>query len=54
MQVDKNLCVGCGACCSGICPMNAIKLVNGKAEIDQNICVHCGTCKNLCGMNAII
>ena len=53
MKVDKNLCVGCGCCCSGICPMNAISLINNKAEIDQSKCVNCGTCKGMCCTGAI-
>lgn len=53
MQVDKSKCVGCGSCCSGICPMNAISLVDGKAEIDQSKCINCQTCASLCPMQAI-
>ena len=40
MKVDKNLCVGCGACC-GVCPAGAITLKDGKSEIDQTKCVNC-------------
>lgn len=53
MQVDKTKCVGCGSCCSGICPMNAISLKDGKAQIDENKCIHCGTCASICLMQAI-
>lgn len=53
MQVDKSKCVGCGTCCSGICPVNAIKLVKGKAEIDRNTCISCGTCASMCPLQAI-
>lgn len=53
MKVDKNLCVGCGCCCNGICPVAAIQLKEGKAEIDQSKCVNCGTCKGMCCMGAI-
>ena len=52
MQVDKNLCVGCGACC-GVCPVGAITLKDGKSEIDQTKCVNCGTCASMCPMSAI-
>ena len=52
MKVDKNLCVGCGACC-GVCPVNAITLVDGKSEIDQTKCLHCGSCKMTCPLQAI-
>ena len=30
MKVDKNVCVGCGAC-TGVCPVGAITLKNGVA-----------------------
>lgn len=53
MQVDKTKCVGCGSCCAGICPMNAISLKDGKADIDQSKCVNCQTCASLCPMQAI-
>ena len=52
MKVDKNLCVGCGACC-GVCPAGAITLKDGKSEIDQTKCVNCGTCKGMCCTGAI-
>ena len=35
MKIDKNKCVGCGACVS-ICP-NGFEMINGKAKIkDEN------------------
>lgn len=35
MKIDKNKCIGCGACAS-ICP-NGFEIVNGKAKIkDKN------------------
>ena len=52
MKVDKNLCLGCGACC-GVCPAGAITLKDGKSEIDQTKCVNCGTCKGMCCTGAI-
>lgn len=54
MQVNKEKCVGCGCCASGICPMDAIKIVDGKSEIDQTKCVNCGTCASMCPLNAIM
>lgn len=52
MKVDKNLCVGCGAC-GGVCPVGAITLKDGKSEIDQTKCVNCGTCASICPLQAI-
>ena len=52
MKVDKNLCVGCGACC-GVCPAGAITLKDGKSEIDQIKCANCHQCMQICPMGAI-
>lgn len=51
-MVDDNLCIGCGACAS-ICPVNAIKLVNGKAQINKEKCIRCGACQQFCPVSAI-
>ena len=52
MEVDKKICIGCGTCVN-ICPVEAIKMVSGKAEIDKKICINCGSCKNVCPVEAI-
>ena len=52
-RVDKDLCIGCGACV-GTCPLEAISLdEEGKAEVDHEICVGCGACEQECPMEAI-
>lgn len=51
-MVDEKKCISCGACIS-ICPVGAIKFVNGKAHIDPNICVKCGGCEQICPVGAI-
>ena len=51
-MVDEKKCIGCGACTS-ICPVNAIKLVNGKAKIDPKKCIKCGSCAQFCPVAAI-
>lgn len=52
-MVNKDKCIGCGAC-ESVCPVGAIKLdANGKSEIDTNICIKCGACENLCPVEAI-
>jgi len=51
-MVDEKKCIGCGACAS-ICPVNAIKLVNGKSKIDPKKCIKCGSCAQFCPVAAI-
>lgn len=52
-KVDKEKCVGCGACVQ-TCPHGAIKIgEDGKAEVDQEKCQSCGRCVEVCPMQAI-
>lgn len=51
MIVDKETCVGCGACVA-ICPVGAISLED-KAHIDADACIGCGACVNECPVGAI-
>ena len=52
-MVDKEKCIGCGAC-TGVCPVGAITIGNdGKAEIDKEKCIRCGSCESICPMSAI-
>ena len=53
MKVKKDKCLSCGACAS-MCPVNAISMKSGKAEIDKKKCIKCGTCMQICPVNAII
>lgn len=45
-------CLGLGDCVK-VCPVNAIKVVNGIAQIDPKICVACGACQTACPKNVI-
>lgn len=49
--VDKDTCVGCEACV-GSCPVEAISMVDGKAEVND-ACVDCGACVSTCPVEAI-
>lgn len=50
--VNKGTCIGCEACV-GVCPVNAIKMNEGKAEIDPDVCIDCGACEGTCPVSAI-
>jgi len=49
---DDSLCLGCGAC-EKYCPVNAISLVDEKANIDTQKCIGCGQCALQCPEDAI-
>jgi ferredoxin len=51
-QIDKNVCVGCGACASN-CPVSAIEQKDDKYEINADVCVSCGACESNCPVSAI-
>lgn len=52
MIVNQEICKGCGDCV-GICPNEAIYLVDGKAIIAQNKCSFCQVCVEACPTGAI-
>lgn len=45
-------CIGCGTCTEGICFVDAISLVDGKAKISSE-CRACGRCVEVCPNDAI-
>lgn len=51
-QVDKAKCTGCSACINE-CPVEAISIADGKAEIDDSRCIDCGRCIQVCSEEAI-
>ena len=50
--VDKEKCIGCQACVQ-VCPVGAIQMKDGKAEIDMDKCIRCGKCHDICPQNAV-
>ena len=52
LQIDEDKCIGCSHCMK-ICPTEAIRLRNGKAQIYENRCIDCGKCYKVCFAKAI-
>ncbi|MDR3306373.1 MAG: 4Fe-4S binding protein [Endomicrobium sp.] len=51
-QIDKNICVGCGACANHCC-VSAIEHKDDRYEINADVCVSCGACESACPVSAI-
>lgn len=51
LQVDKDRCTGCGKC-EKLCPMDNIKIVDGKA-VSKGRCTMCYRCINNCPKQAL-
>ncbi|MDD7510851.1 MAG: RnfABCDGE type electron transport complex subunit B [Peptostreptococcaceae bacterium] len=45
-------CIGLGDC-EFACPYNAIKVIDGVAQVDRNACVGCGLCAKACPNSVI-
>ncbi|MFW5767136.1 MAG: [Fe-Fe] hydrogenase large subunit C-terminal domain-containing protein [Bacteroidota bacterium] len=52
IRVDTNTCIGCSHCMR-VCPTQAIRIVDGHAEIQARRCVDCGECFRVCPVSAI-
>lgn len=53
VTVDKDMCIGCGACV-GACPVEALSLDDeGKSECNKDICISCLACVGTCPVEAI-
>ena len=52
MNVDKEKCVACESCVA-VCPVGAISIVDGKAQVDAEACISCGACIHECPVEAI-
>lgn len=53
VTVDKDTCIGCGACV-GVCPVSALSLDDeGKSGCDEDVCIDCHACISTCPVTAI-
>ena len=52
-EVNHDLCIGCEIC-SGFCQFDAIRIIDGLADVDFEKCMGCGVCGNKCEQEAII
>jgi NAD-dependent dihydropyrimidine dehydrogenase PreA subunit len=51
VKIDASKCNGCCACI-GICPVDGVRLVQGKAVANEQ-CIECGSCIPSCPTQAI-
>jgi ferredoxin len=52
LSVNASKCKSCSVCI-GVCPADAVRIINGKAVIDPSKCTECGKCVEVCPVNAI-
>ena len=53
-EIDRNICVACGACTKE-CPKSAISVFHGcYAVIDKQVCIGCGRCVGICPAGCIL
>ena len=52
INIDQDECIGCGQCVTA-CPFDAIKLVDGTAQVIENNCRGCKQCIRMCPVQAI-
>lgn len=50
--IDAAVCTGCGACVA-VCPVEAISLIEGRAQVDDDRCDGCKVCIEVCPVTAI-
>jgi iron only hydrogenase large subunit-like protein len=53
LKIVSDVCIGCSHCMR-VCPTEALRVRDGKAELYDNRCIDCGECFRVCPVNAII
>lgn len=51
IETIKNSCHECYACVRN-CPVKAVRVSNGQAEVIAERCIHCGNCVRICAQKA--
>lgn len=51
-EVDEDRCIGCETCLDR-CQIEAIRMIDGKANIDLDRCIGCGLCVTTCPEEAL-
>lgn len=46
-QLEEPTCVSCGMCV-GVCPTDALRLVNDVRCFEKDLCTNCGLCSDVC------
>jgi Fe-S-cluster-containing hydrogenase component 2 len=52
-QVIEGSCSGCGRC-ADVCPIDAMEMKDGKANVNEELCLGCGVCVKNCFRKSII
>jgi len=52
LEKDDCKCIDCGAC-TGVCPVDALSLVDWELVINQDKCIYCDACTSACPTRAL-
>ncbi len=53
LKILKDVCIGCSHCMR-VCPTEALRVYDGKANLIEDRCIDCGECFRVCPVHAII